>query len=475
VTDRGREHRRQEDTRRQQAGEREPRPAARRHQEQEARQDSQEVAVADRSAAAVPVVRDDPDVGEPRQGDRDDAEPPHAIARADHEKEPQRDERREEVGEHAAEAAEPEVAEIEQQRLADLARVARRPARGGHLLFVLPRDERPDLVGRHPDAGVVERVARRVEWKAAVEGLALAALVVELTGEGGVERVERAGCEGQHGPAPERFPEPASERGPEPALACRRQQRLEPQRRRHQHVGRLQVARDAEEQCRKERPPGRPRREPGRDEGEAEDLGRRPHEIDRHDGEQAECYRRGERGAGRVATPPQHRERQPQRRRQQEAVGQRQPARSQQQDERRREQRVDERLGVVEPRLLGPHAPQPRESGSAVESDGAARALQEETLRAVRIFGADAREVARVVAQVAIVSEAPGHRVIRRAVAPELAPRGARQVDRERSQAERERQQRECDSCVALAHSHPAARYHAAVRATPSSRPTFGS
>ena len=159
VTDRGREHRRQEDARRQQAGEREPRPAPRRHQEQEARQDSQEVAVADRSAAAVPVVRDDPDVGEPRQGDRDDAEPPDAIARADHEKEPERDERREEVGEHAAEAAEPEVAEVEQQRLADLARVARRPARGGHLLFVLPCDERPDLVGRHPDAGVVERDA----------------------------------------------------------------------------------------------------------------------------------------------------------------------------------------------------------------------------------------------------------------------------------------------------------------------------
>src|SRR4029453_8807949 len=38
-----------------------------------------ELAVAVRSPPPVPVVRDDPNIGEPRQGDRDDAEPPDAI------------------------------------------------------------------------------------------------------------------------------------------------------------------------------------------------------------------------------------------------------------------------------------------------------------------------------------------------------------------------------------------------------------
>ncbi len=217
VSDRRDEDRRQEHGRRDDCARTHPPGSTRRREEQETRQQAQEVAVPHRSAAAVPVVGDDPDVGEPGERDRGESEPAGAVPRPAGEEEGERQHGREEVRGRPSEAAHPKVAEVPGKRLADLGRVARRPARRRDLLLVAPGHEGAQLVRRHPHAAVVEGRAARVERKAAVEGLALATLVVELAGEGGVQPIQARRGQHEDAAATKRLAEPAPEAGAQSA------------------------------------------------------------------------------------------------------------------------------------------------------------------------------------------------------------------------------------------------------------------
>jgi len=73
--ERSEEHRSADDGRR-----RHPPGPSGRYQEQECGQQVQEVPIPHRPTAAVPVVRDDPHVGEPRENDREERQPSSAVA-----------------------------------------------------------------------------------------------------------------------------------------------------------------------------------------------------------------------------------------------------------------------------------------------------------------------------------------------------------------------------------------------------------
>ena len=139
-----------------------------------------------------------------------------------------------------------------------------------------------------------------------------------------------------------------------------------------------------------------------------------------------------------------------------------QPARPEERDERSGRQRVREGLREVEPAFVRPHPPQPREAAPGVDRQAAARPLQEDPLRPAGILEADPLEVALLEAQVEVARQAPRHRVVGGAVAPDLAPRGARQVERQRRACEQHRERGQHHSRLTLAHapaadhSHPA-------------------
>ncbi len=259
--------------------------------------------------------------------------------------------------------------------------------------------------------------------------------------------------------------------GPDQRLPVARQQGVEPEGSGHEDVRRLQVPGHAEENGREQRPASRPRGEAGGDQEEAEDLRRGPDEVERGHGEEQQSAGHRQRRPGAHPPPPKHAEGEPEGGRQQDAVRDRQAARAERGHERGRDERMRERLRVVEPPLVGTHPPDPWEPGRPVHRQAAARPLQEDPLRAVRELRAHAGEVPRVEAQVVVAGQAPGHRVVGRPVAPELALRRAGQVEAQGRSHERHGREREDESGR---QSHPASRYHAAVRAIPSSRSTFG-
>ena len=82
VTHRREEQRQEEDRREGETPGHDPPLPPARHEEQKRWEHIEEVAVSHRSAAAIPVVRDDPDVGEGGQEDCDEGEPALARARA---------------------------------------------------------------------------------------------------------------------------------------------------------------------------------------------------------------------------------------------------------------------------------------------------------------------------------------------------------------------------------------------------------
>ena len=125
--------------------------------------------------------------------------------------------------------------------------------------------------------------------------------------------------------------------------------------------------------------------------------------------------------------------------------------------ERGRQQRIGERLRVVEPRLVGAHAAQPGEAGRRVERDPAARPLQEDTLGAARVLraacarGPAARSAGR--------GRAPGSRPSRSTSRRRPRTRPATRAGRSsgeprRASAVRGRPRRERDAAP-FAHSHP--------------------
>ncbi len=457
------------DARGQAAQAREQGLAPARHEEHRRRQHVEEVAVAQRAAAAVPVVGDQPQEEELRGGQRAEAQKALARARAAQHEQRHSQGHGEEVGHDAAEAPDPEIGQVAQVRGAELLGRARRlgPARG---IDAPPLHARSDLVGAHPDAAVAEGHAVRLERELRVEGLALGpALVVPLAGHGPVGRVQQRRRAEHHGPAAQAFEQPR----PGPVAAQAGDQRRHSQRQRHQHVGRLGVDRQAEQRRRQRGPAAAPGQKRAGDHAQVEGFGRQPHQVQRRHGAEDQHDRRGQRqrGHGLAAQLDVGRA---QCQSQRQGVEQQQAARAEDRDQGRGRQRIGERLGVVDGALVVPQAPHPREAGRRVEAQAARGALQKDALRAAGELAPAAEHVARLVAQVVVFGQAVGHGVVRGPVAPELAAAQPRQVGAEGGRAQADHQQAEDDARGALAHSQPASRYDAAVRATPSSSGTRG-
>ncbi len=354
------------------------------------------------------------------------------------------------VGHGAAEASHPPVPEVAGEGQADLPRIPERPgaARGERL--VLPFHQRAELVGRRPGPAVAERhpraVGARVFREEVREGLALAALVVHLAGERDVDREQPDHDGGQRDAAPDRLPEGL------PPVAAPAQERLDPQRQGQEQVVRLRVGRDAQDHGREERPASTPREQARRHDAEREHLGRGPQDVDgahRREEERESAREGGARGRA----PAQLRVGHDQREAQRERVDDQEPARAEEPHERRRGQRVRERLREVDPRLVLRHAVDPREARRPVPRQPPARPLQEDPLGPGGELAADAEEVAGLVAEVAVLGQAPGHRVVGRPVPPELRQPDAPGADEQRGHHERQHAAR-----GALAHSHPARR-----------------
>ena len=399
-----------------------------RDEEDRQREQVQEVAVADRAPAAIPVVGDRPYIEEVGESQGRHRQPAGHGAGPAGEEEDERDEGREEIQEHPRVASDPEIAQVAEEGGAHLGPGARRsPAprrlarrRAGSALF----HGRPQLVGRGPDAAVSEGHGLGLEGKRAVECLALAALVVHLAGDCLVRSKERP-HRGRDHRRPERGSSEAFREGGIPAP----EKGLHAEGQREQHVVGLRVRGQPDEDRRQQRPLAPPGHESGGDEGEVEQLRLGPDEVQRRDGSQEEQQRGGQRARGR-ALPPQLRVREDDGQREAEGVGDEQAARAEELHERRppdstageplSRDRIQERLREIDAGLLFPDAPQPRKAGRAVPDETSARPLQEDALRARGKLAPDADDVARFVAQVAVLGQAPGHGVIGGAVGPEL-------------------------------------------------------
>ncbi len=253
-------------------------------------------------------------------------------------------------------------------------------------------------------------VTPSIEGIAVVERLALAALVVQLAGGDPVQaearREHQAPGPGLAARTRERAPASPLRR-PRHQPPAPPEQRLEQQRQRERGVRRLRIGGDPEERRRDQRTPALPGEEPERHETEVEDLRRLPEQVGRHDPAEEDGQRAGRRRcAGRADA--EQRVPEPQGRDQRRRVQDEQPAIGPEQaDERRGDRRIDERLGVDEPRAASP----------------VRDALQEDPLRAAGIRHAHARQVLRSELEVAVEGEAGRHRVVGRPVAPEAGSR----------------------------------------------------
>ena len=317
----------------------------------------------------------------------------------------------------------------------------------------------------------------RFEGEAVVEGLSLAPLVVGLARDGGVQPVERQRGQPEDDPATGRLAETRPEIG-ERLATQRGKERRQPEGNREEEVRGLRVGCDTEEYGGDEGPAATPGHESGRDHGQAENLGRRPEQVEGGYGAQEQHEAQSERGAWRRAPPPQGLEAQPERQAETKGVGQHQAPGAEHADEGSGQQGVGERLREVEPLLLRGHAAEPRKPAVPIEAEAAMGALQEQPLRTGRELAAGAQDVPGLVAQVEILGQAPRHQVVRGAVAPELTLRQARQIRREspaHQGHDHQADQRPRHAVLpGTAHNQPASRYQSAVRAIPSSTSTFG-
>jgi hypothetical protein len=151
---------------------------------------------------------------------------------------------RTEVAHDAPEATDPEVEEVPGEGLSDLRGVAQRTRLPGELVLVPPLDERPEVIGRHPDPRGVEGGPLLVKGVPAVEGLPLAALVVHLAGEDRGQPVEGERRQGEDGSPTEHLADPGGSPGEQP-LARPGQEGIQAQGGGHEDVRGLDVAGDA--------------------------------------------------------------------------------------------------------------------------------------------------------------------------------------------------------------------------------------
>jgi hypothetical protein len=134
-------------------------------------------------------------------------------------------------------------------------------------------------------------------------------------------------------------------------------------------------------------------------------------------------------------------------------VGQQEAARAEELHERRGGDGIGERLGKVDPRVVRAHAPDPGEAARPVPTQAAAGPLQEDALRARGDLAPDAEDVPGLVAQVAVLGQAPGHGVVRGSVPPEL-----RQLDPPDEGDEQGRDHAQRDAGGAIRQIQPASR-----------------
>src|SRR5262249_2873434 len=93
--------------------------------------------------------------------------------------------------------------------------------------------------------------------------------------------------------------------------------------------------------------------------------------------------------------------------------------------------------------------------GLRIEELAAAAPLQEDALGPGRILAAHAVEISLLVPQVEVVGEARGHRVVRRAVAPEPPVGSGRQVEEEGGADEEADDDAQDHPRAAVAHGRP--------------------
>ena len=269
------------------------------------------------------------------------------------------------------------------------------------------------MVRRHPHAGGVEGDPR-LEGIAVVERLSLAPLVVHLARRNPGEAEAQGHHGGHHGTAASGHA--GSPR--EPAGRALLNERLQQEGQGQRQVRGLRVRREAEQHGRQDPSPAPEGQEAERREAHVEDLGRLPEEVDGHDAAGQDGQHPGH-SRSRPRRAAQHRVAQAQCKGEDQRVQEQQAAVDA--DEPReggRGQRERERLGVDEPRPPGLSA----------------HPLQEDALRPPGVGGAHAGEVRFRELEVPVEGEAPRHRVIRRAVAPEAPVGRAGQVDRHRGQ-----------------------------------------
>ena len=168
------------------------------------------------------------------------------------------------------------------------------------------------------------------------------------------------------------------------------------------------------------------------DQAEIEEIGREPHEVDRRHRHEHERQREDQRRR-RLAARHEERVGADEARQQHEHVQHEESVGAKEADERRREERIDERLGEVEPRGIGVglhiHV---QERHRAVEPQvRIAAALEEDPFGSARELAPHAHEVLAPELEVAIVGQAVPESVVGGGVGEE-AVRRLRIVDRER-------------------------------------------